>query len=196
MPWVAHAFLGSHAQLIPGGAVAGHAGSQVAPSGFPAQQPLLEALTAGVLQLQGLQAQLTMEKGDNEVVKPGSPILPPLGPPEPASGSLIFQDWLELIHNPMCDLSNFSHVWWAHVLQVSREAYTRWCVASPLDRLSIEPLNKRPHSCPPRHGSGCLPAVSPFYRVSAWRCCGKVAGAKKPSKSLPDSKHHGLEGLG
>ena len=159
--------LGSHVQLIPGGVVAGHTGSQVAPSGFPAQQPLLAALTAGVLQLQGLQAQLTMDKGDNEVVKPGSPILPPLGPPEPANGSLIFQDWLELIHNPIRDLSNYSHVWWAHVLQVSREAYTRWCVASPLDRLSIEPQEQ---------GS----ASGRWVRVNS-RACGMILEALDPS---------------
>ena len=163
---VGHA-LGSHTQLIPGGAVAGHAGSQVAPSGFPVQQPLLEALTVGVLQLQGLQAQLTMDKGDNEVVKPGFPILPSLGPPELASGSLIFQDWLELIHNPMRDLSNSSHVWWAHVLQVSREAYTRWCVASPLDRLSIEPQVQ---------GS----ASGRWVRVNS-RACGMILEALDPS---------------
>ena len=212
---VAHA-LGSHAQLIPGGAVAGHAGSQFAPSGFPAQQPLLEALTAGVLQLQGLQAQLTMDKGDNEVVKPGSPILPSLGPPEPASGSLIFQDWLELIHNPMCDLSNSSHVWWAHVLQVSREAYTRWCVASPLDRLSIEPQEQGSASgrwvrVNSRACGMILEALDPSVKahILARRATGvaacllfrrEVAGAKKPSKSLLDSRRtlrrHGLEGLG
>ena len=104
---------------------------------------------------------------DKEVVKPGSPILPSLGPPEPASGSLIFQDWLELLHNPMRDLSNSSHVWWAHVLQVSREAYTRWCVAGPLDRLSIEPQQQ---------GS----ASGRWIRVNS-RACGMILEALEPS---------------
>ena len=78
-----------------------------------------------------------------DAVKPGATALPTLKAPDPMSGSLDFQDWLELVAGLMGDLSDSSHDWWTAVLQVSRDAYERWVKATPLDRIRVE-VDERP----------------------------------------------------
>ena len=50
-----------------------------------------------------------------------------------------FQDWMQLIAGLMSDFSDSSQVWWSGVVQVSKDAYDKWVVASPIERLTVEP---------------------------------------------------------
>ena len=104
--------------------------------------PVLDALVMGMHQLQTLQVnQLNNPKKDDapESVKPGITALPKLTAPDPLGGSLDFQDWLQQIAGLMSDLSDSSHLRWSGVLQVSKDAYDRWVIASPIERLQVEP---------------------------------------------------------
>ena len=95
----------------------------------------------GVPQLQALQAQnlSSMKKVDApEQVKTGITAFPKLAPPNPAGGSLEFQDWLQLIAGLMGDFSDSSQLWWSGVVQVTKDAYERWA-SSPIERLRVEP---------------------------------------------------------
>ena len=78
-----------------------------------------------------------------ETVKTGITTFPKLAPPNPAGGSLEFQDWLQLIAGLMSDFSDSSQLWWSGVVQVSKDAYDKWVVASPIERLMVEP-DERP----------------------------------------------------
>ena len=105
---------------------------------------MLDAVLLGVQQLQTLQAQqLTSTKKVDapETVKTGIVAFPKLAPPDPAGGSLEFQDWMQLIAGLMSDFSDSSQVWWSGVVQVSKDAYDKWVVASPIaiERLTVEP---------------------------------------------------------
>ena len=103
---------------------------------------VLDAVLLGVQQLQTLQAQqLTSTKKVDapETVKTGIIAFPKLAPPDPAGGSLEFQDWMQLIAGLMSDFSDSSQVWWSGVVQVSKDAYDKWVVASPIERLTVEP---------------------------------------------------------
>ena len=96
----------------------------------------------GVQQLQALQAQnlSSSKKADApEQVKTGITAFPKLAAPNPAGGSLEFQDWLQLIAGLMGDFSDSSQLWWSSVVQVTRDAYERWVTASPIERLGVEP---------------------------------------------------------
>ena len=106
---------------------------------------VLDAVLAGMQQLQSLQAQALRDKRDDkpEVVKPGVTTLPKLTSPDPAGGSLEFQDWLDLVGGLMHDLSDTSQLWWSSVMQLAKDAYAQWSVSSPLDRLKISP-DERP----------------------------------------------------
>ena len=103
---------------------------------------MLDAVLLGVQQLQTLQAQqLTNPKKADapETVKTGITAFPKLAPPDPAGGSLEFQDWMQLIAGLMSDFSDSSQLWWSGVVQVSKDAYDKWVVASPIERLTVEP---------------------------------------------------------
>ena len=96
----------------------------------------------GVPQLQALQAQSLSgsKKADApEQVKTGITAFPKLAPPNPAGGSLEFQDWLQLIAGLMGDFSDSSQLWWSGVVQVTKDAYERWVTSSPIERLRAEP---------------------------------------------------------
>ena len=125
-----------------------------APTGVPIESPggtqgpttsrnaVLDAVLLGVQQLQTLQAQqLTNPKKADapETVKTGITAFPKLVPPDPAGGSLEFQDWMQLIAGLMSDFSDSSQLWWSGVVQVSKDAYDKWVVASPIERLTVEP---------------------------------------------------------
>ena len=103
---------------------------------------VLDAVLLGVQQLQTLQAQqLTSTKKVDapETVKTGIIAFPKLAPPDPSGGSLEFQDWMQLIAGLMSDFSDSSQVWWSGVVQISKDAYDKWVVASPIERLTVEP---------------------------------------------------------
>ena len=107
---------------------------------------VLDAVLLGVQQLQTLQAQhLSSSKKEDapETVKTGITTFPKLASPDPAGGSLEFQDWLQLIAGLMSDFSDSSQLWWSGVVQVSKDAYDKWVVASPIERLTVEP-DERP----------------------------------------------------
>ena len=129
-----------------------------APTGVPIVSPggtqgpttsgnaVLDAVLLGVQQLQTLQAQqLTNPKKADapETVKTGMTAFPKLAPPDPAGGSLELQDWMQLIAGLMSDFSDSSQLWWSGVVQVSKDAYDKWVVASPIERLTVEP-DERP----------------------------------------------------
>ena len=103
----------------------------------------MDALFASMQQIQTMQVQQIRDKSAGshapEAVKPGTTTLPIWTAPDPSSGSLDFQDWLELVAGLMGDLSDTSHVWWSPVFQASRDAYERWLKATPLDRIRVEP---------------------------------------------------------
>ena len=104
--------------------------------------PALDAVLLGVQQLQALQAQNLSgsKKADApEQVKTGITAFPKLAAPNPAGGSLEFQDWLQLIAGSMGDFSDSSQLWWSSVVQITRDAYERWVTASPIERLGVEP---------------------------------------------------------
>ena len=129
---------GLQGDSVPGGAVPAQPGGT---HGFASGSPALDALFLGMQQLQNVQLQQLRGKDSDapEVVKPGTSDLPKLASPDPSTGSLDFQDWLQLVGGLMGDLSDTSGSWWAAVLQVSRDAYERWVVSSPIDRLRIQP---------------------------------------------------------
>ena len=110
--------------------------------GIASGNPALDAVLLGVQQLQALQAQNLSgsKKADApEQVKTGITAFPKLAAPNPAGGSLEFQDWLQLIAGLMGDFSDSSQLWWSSVVQVTRDAYERWVTASPIERLGVEP---------------------------------------------------------
>ena len=110
--------------------------------GIASGNSALDAVLLGVQQLQALQAQnlSSSKKADApEQVKTGITAFPKLAAPNPAGGSLEFQDWLQLITGLMGDFSDSSQLWWSSVVQVTRDAYERWVTASPIERLGVEP---------------------------------------------------------
>ena len=110
--------------------------------GIASGNPALDAVLLGVQQLQALQAQNLSgsKKADApEQVKTGITAFPKLAAPNPAGGSLEFQDWLQLIAGSMGDFSDSSQLWWSSVVQITRDAYERWVTASPIERLGVEP---------------------------------------------------------
>ena len=110
--------------------------------GIASGNPALDAVLLGVQQLQALQAQnlSSTKKADApEQVKTGITAFPKLAPPNPAGGSLEFQDWLQLIAGLMGDFSDSSQLWWSGVVQVTKDAYERWVTSSPIERLRVEP---------------------------------------------------------
>ena len=110
--------------------------------GIASGNPALDAVLLGVQQLQALQAQnlSSTKKADApEQVKTGITAFPKLAPPNPASGLLEFQDWLQLIAGLMGDFSDSSQLWWSGVVQVTKDAYERWVASSPIERLRVEP---------------------------------------------------------
>ena len=106
---------------------------------------MLEALTRGVQQLQELQAQALSKASSPsaaEVVKPGTVSLSPMPElKEGADAARTFQDWVEVSYSVMSDISEGSAVWWGGVLHQVEQTYGEWLVASPLEKLSIEPKN-------------------------------------------------------
>ena len=46
---------------------------------------------------------------------------------------------MQLIAGLMSDFSDSSQLWWSGVVQVSKDAYDKWVVASPIERLTVEP---------------------------------------------------------
>ena len=110
--------------------------------GIASGNPALDAVLLGVQQLQALQAQnlsSTKKVDAPEQVKTGIAAFPKLAPPNPAGGSLEFQDWLQLIAGLMGDFSDSSQLWWSGVVQVTKDAYDRWVTSSPIERLRVEP---------------------------------------------------------
>ena len=110
--------------------------------GIASGNPALDAVLLGVQQLQALQAQnlSSTKKADApEQVKTAITAFPKLVPPNPAGGSLEFQDWLQLIAGLMGDFSDSSQLWWSGVVQVTKDAYERWVTSSPIERLRVEP---------------------------------------------------------
>ena len=110
-----------------------------------AGSPVLDALTKGIQQLQELQVQ-AMSKATStsavETVKPGTMALTPMPEAkEGAESALTFQDWLEISASTMSDISEASGTWWLGVIEQVEHTYEKWLAATPLERLSIEPLN-------------------------------------------------------
>ena len=108
------------------------------------EAPVLEALARGVQQLQELQMQAMSRSshGVQEQVKPGTMSLTPM--PEAADGTetaLSFQDWLEVSSSVMSDISESSATWWQGVIGAVEQVYVRWLIASPLEKLTIEPVS-------------------------------------------------------
>ena len=60
---------------------------------------------------------------------------------EGAESALTFQDWLEISASAMSDISEASGTWWSGVTEQVELTYEKWLAATPLERLSIEPLN-------------------------------------------------------
>ena len=117
------------------GSLLGGAPPPVTASGNPA----LDAVLLGAQQLQALQAQnlSNAKKADApEQVKTAIAAFPKLAAPNPAGGSLEFQEWLQLIAGLMGDFSDSSQLWWSGVVQVTKDAYEKWVTASPIERLS------------------------------------------------------------
>ena len=50
---------------------------------------------------------------------------------------------MQLIAGLMSDFSNSSQLWWSGVVQVSKDAYDKWVVPSPIERLTVE-TDERP----------------------------------------------------
>ena len=108
------------------------------------EAPVLEALARGVQQLQELQMQAMSKSshGAQEQVKPGTMSLTPM--PEAVDGTetaLSFQDWLEVSSSVMSDISESSATWWQGVIGAVEQVYARWLIASPLEKLTIEPVS-------------------------------------------------------
>ncbi|CAE7495091.1 RE2 [Symbiodinium sp. CCMP2592] len=74
-----------------------------------------------------------------ETVKPGTQALPPLKEVTAETACVDIMDWLEMIDGPMSDLSDSSATWWRKVMMEANRAYGVWSLASPMDKLSVEP---------------------------------------------------------
>ena len=46
---------------------------------------------------------------------------------------------MQLIAGLVSDFSDSSQLWWSGVVQVSKDAYDKWVVASPIERFTVEP---------------------------------------------------------
>ncbi|CAE7207787.1 unnamed protein product [Symbiodinium sp. CCMP2592] len=86
-----------------------------------------------------LQAKSLQRDDSPEQVKSNVTNLPMLPGPEGTNAGIVFQDWLAQVAVPMQDLSAASGTWWAGVLGLVREAYSKWLAATPLERLQLEP---------------------------------------------------------
>ena len=138
-PPVPQSHTAAQASTAPVAASVSPGGTQGPPT---SRNAVLDAVLLGVQQLQTLQAQQltsTQKVDAPETVKTGIIAFPKLAPPDPAGGSLEFQDWMQLIAGLMSDFSDSSQLWWSGVVQVSKDAYDKWVVASPIERLTVEP---------------------------------------------------------
>eukprot|EP00439_Symbiodinium_sp_Y106_P025509 s7582_g3.t1 len=112
-------------------------------AGDPTTNAILEALTKNLTSLQELQAKSIMKEIDSEEspeqVKSTPVTLPLLPGPEGMSAGIVFQDWLAQVAVPMQDLSASSGAWWADVVKLVKEAYSKWLSATPIERLKLEP---------------------------------------------------------
>ena len=75
-----------------------------------------------------------------EAVKQGTLALPPLKGIDPLPASINVQDWLEIITSAMSDLYNSSGQWWLQVKALASTTYDLWSRATPLERLTVQPL--------------------------------------------------------
>ncbi|CAE7422884.1 unnamed protein product [Symbiodinium sp. CCMP2592] len=105
----------------------------------PTTMAILDALTKNLTSLQELQAKSLQRDDSPEQVKSNVTNLPMLPGPEGTNAGIVFQDWLAQVAVPMQDLSAASGTWWAGVLGLVREAYSKWLAATPLERLQLEP---------------------------------------------------------
>ena len=99
-----------------------------------ADEPL-QLLVQGMRQLQ----QAYMGKNDSKDVEfKGSIEVPPM-PDVGAEASVAFADWLYELEQAVGALSDKASVWFTACLDVARQAYLEYTMASPLTRISLQP---------------------------------------------------------
>ena len=105
-----------------------------------------DAMLSGIVQLQGLVAQIANKGGSSsgaasgtpEVVRPGVNEIARL-PEATPEAALQFSDWVHAVRPSMSDLSDTSAVCWEKVMEEAREWCTRSYVpASPVQRLRLK----------------------------------------------------------
>ena len=108
--------------------------TNAADKGTVVDEPL-HLLVQGMRQLQ--QAYLGKTDSKDTEVK-GSveiPVMPDLG----AEASVAFADWLYELEQAVGGLSDKASMWFTACLEVARQAYVQYTMASPLTRLSLQP---------------------------------------------------------
>ena len=106
-----------------------------ASSGAVAEEPL-QLLVQGMRQLQQAyigktDARDSELKGTAEV-----PEMPDTGP----EASVAFADWLYETEQAVGSLSDKASIWFSACLEVARQAYAEYTMASPLNRLAMQPV--------------------------------------------------------
>ena len=105
----------------------------------------LEAMMSGIVQLQGVVADLASRSastsssagGGPEVVRPGVQELVKLPPPT-LEGALGFSDWIHAVKPSMSDLSDTSGECWRVVLEEAREWYNdKFVPSTPIARVRL-----------------------------------------------------------
>ncbi|CAE7659172.1 unnamed protein product [Symbiodinium necroappetens] len=80
-------------------------------------------------------------RGDRpETVKPGITELPVLPPYTPETGSIDLINWVTHITPIMEDLSDSSSLWWSDTLREVMLWYSKYSVATPLERIQLLPV--------------------------------------------------------
>ena len=124
----------------------------------------LDAMMSGILQLQGVVADLAASRtgssagaasGGPEVVRPGVQELVKLPPPT-LEGALGFSDWVHAVKPSMSDLSDTSGECWRVVLEEAQNWYNnKFVPATPIARVRLHPpesqVDKEPKWSRVRH---------------------------------------------
>ena len=53
--------------------------------------------------------------------------------------SLQFGDWVTVINPLMSDIAGSARTWWRKVVEQAEQAYARWLVATPLEKIRLLP---------------------------------------------------------
>ncbi|CAE7249757.1 RE1, partial [Symbiodinium natans] len=96
----------------------------------------MKLLVQGMRQLQQVYMQ-KKEAPEQEAIKGGVDLQPM--PPVTGDSAVEFADWLYMTEQTVGGLTDLASTWFGATLKCAREAYDKYQIASPLERLTIKP---------------------------------------------------------